>query len=158
MPFPDIPPVLMAIVSVAGAVAVLTWRVRETMRPVSIAKIIVPPVAMSTGFAMFAVQATRVPLWWAAAAFLLGALILVIPVQRSSALVRRGGEILLQPSRMFLWILIGLVAVRFGLRAYMERLMTPIQTGSLIFVLAFGTIVRWRAAMLRDYLRLRREA
>jgi len=156
MAFPEIPPVLMAIASVAGAVAVLTWRVRETMSPVSIAKIIVPPIGMSTGFCMFAVQATRVPFEWAAAAFLLGALVLAIPVQRSSALVRRGDEILLQPSRMFLWILAGLVAVRFGLRAYVETMLTPLQTGSLIFVLAFGTIVRWRAVMLRDYLRLRR--
>ena len=155
MPFPEIPPALMAFVSVAGAVVVLTWRVRETMSPVSIAKIIVPPIAMSTGFCMFAVQATRVPVEWAAAAFVLGALVLAIPVQRSSALVRRGDEILLQPSRMFLWILAGLVALRFGMRAYLERVITPIQTGSLVFILAFGTIVRWRAAMLRDYLRLR---
>jgi membrane protein CcdC involved in cytochrome C biogenesis len=46
--------------------------------------------------------------------------------------------------------------VRLVLRAYVERFVTPVQTGGIFFILAFGMVARWRVAMLRSYLRLRR--
>ncbi len=63
----------------------------------------------------------------------------------------------MQRSRAFLWILLGLVAIRWVLRGWVEQYVTPVQTGAIFFVLAFGMIVRWRAAMLVRYLRLRGE-
>jgi membrane protein CcdC involved in cytochrome C biogenesis len=74
---------------------------------------------------------------------------------RSSKLTRVGDEVLMKRSRAFLWILIGLVAVRFGLRAYIEQTVSAPQTGALFFLLALGAIVRWRAGMLVEYLKLR---
>ena len=44
--------------------------------------------------------------------------------------------------------------VRTALRAYVERVVTPLQTGALFFVLAFGMILRWRIGMLLEYRRL----
>jgi membrane protein CcdC involved in cytochrome C biogenesis len=132
----------------------IAWRFRETSRPVSATSIIAPPLGMSTGLAMFAVPDTRVPWTWGLVAFLFGALILAIPVARSSRLVRRGEQVLLQRSRAFLWILLGLVAVRFAIRSWVEHLVSPMQTGALLFLLALGMILRWRVAMLRDYRRL----
>jgi len=37
--------------------------VRETRSPVSVKKIVVPPMGMATGFAMFLMPAFRVPFW-----------------------------------------------------------------------------------------------
>jgi membrane protein CcdC involved in cytochrome C biogenesis len=148
-------PLLLVLASLAGASAVIVWRFRETSRPVSARKIIVPPLAMSTGFFMFLAPPTRVPLLWAGAALLLGALVLSYPMARTSRLTRRGDVILMERSKAFLLILVGLVALRFALRAYVEQFVTPAQTGALFYLLAFGMITRWRATMLVQYLRLR---
>jgi membrane protein CcdC involved in cytochrome C biogenesis len=152
-----IPPVLIVLGTLAGAAAMIAWRLRETSVPVSVRSIVAPPLGMSTGFVMFAARAPRVPWSWAAAALAVGALVLSVPLARTSKLVRRGDVVHMQRSKAVLWILLGLVAVRLALRAYVEHLLTPVQTGGLFFIVAFGMIVRWRVGMLLAYLRLRRE-
>jgi membrane protein CcdC involved in cytochrome C biogenesis len=147
-------PLLAVAASLAGAAGMIAWRLRETSRPITVRRIVAPPLGMSTGLAMFVAPAARVPWAWAAAAFLLGAVVLAIPVARASRLVRRGDTILLERSRAFLWILLAVVAVRFALRAWVELVLTPPQTGGLFFLLALGMILRWRVAMLREYRRL----
>jgi membrane protein CcdC involved in cytochrome C biogenesis len=137
--------------SLAGTAGVLAWRVRETSRPITAARILLPPLGMSTGFLMFVVPAARVPLAWALAAFLTGALVFSYPLVHTSTLTRSGDVVLLRRSKAFLWILIGLVAVRLALRSWVEQLVSPMQTGALFFVLAFGMILPWRAAMLVRY-------
>ena len=153
LPF-HLPLAVVVVVTLAGAVAMLAWRVREARTPVSARKIVVPPLGMSTGFLMFLAPAARVPWSWASAAFALGAVVLAVPLARTSRLVRTGDVVWMQRSRAFLWILIALVLVRTALRAYVERVVTPLQTGALFFVLAFGMILRWRVGMLLEYRRL----
>lgn len=147
-PFLTLPAVLL------GAAVMIAWRMRETSTPVSLRKILAPPLGMSTGFAMFLLPATHVPWEWAGAALLLGGAVLAIPMARTSRLVQRGEVILMQRSRAFLWILLGLVAVRLALRSYVEHLLSPAQTGAVFFLVAFGMVVRWRVGMLLDYRRL----
>jgi len=81
--------------------------------------------------------------------------VLAIPLARTSRLARVGDAVVMQRSRAFLWILLGLVAVRFVAREWVEQRVTTLQTGAIFFVLAFGMIFRWRAQMLLAYLRLR---
>jgi membrane protein CcdC involved in cytochrome C biogenesis len=150
-----IPPALLVAASILGAAAVLAWRVQETQTPVSIRKIVIPPLGMSTGFSMFASPLMRIPWRWGIGAFLAGALVFSYPLTRTSVLTRSGDQIRMQRSRAFLWILLGLVAVRFALRSVAEQYVSPLQTAALFFVLAFGMILRWRASMLVQYLRLR---
>lgn len=145
----------LLVTSVLGAAAVMAWRLRETTRPVTARTILIPPFAMSTGFSMFAYEPTRIPIAWALAAWLIGATLLAYPMIKSSRLVREGDVILLKRSRAFLAILLGLVAIRFALREYIGHYLSPLQTGSLLFVLAFGMIIRWRAQMYAEYKRLR---
>lgn len=147
------PMFLVVIVTLAGAVAMLTWRAHEARRVVTVRSIVIPPLGMSTGFSMFAVPATRVPLAWALAALALGAVVFAIPLIRTSRLVQQDAQILVQRSRTFVAILLGLVALRFGLRTWIEQYVSPLQTGALFFLLAFGAIVRWRLAMLREFRR-----
>ena len=158
MPLAQVHPLFGGAAALVGAGVMLAWRFHETSRPVSATSIIAPPLGMSTGLGMFAVPATRVPWSWALVAFLVGALVLAIPVARSSRLVRRGEQVLLQRSRAFLWILLGLVAVRFAIRSWVEHLVSPMQTGALLFLLALGMILRWRVAMLLEYRRLSAQA
>lgn len=142
---------LSLISSIAGASAVMAWRVRETRTPVSVKKIVIPPLGMSTGLCMFAMPAFRVPWAWALAAFLAGALALAYPLMRTSRLVRDGEVVMMQRSNAFLAILIVLAGVRIAARGYLDTLLSVQQTAALFFVLAFGMILRWRAQMLLDY-------
>ncbi len=137
---------------VVGGTAVLVWRIRETQTPVTAAKILVPPLGMSTGFMMFLNPAMRVPWSWAVAALLLGALVLAIPLARSSSLEWRGDVVMMRRSPSFLLILLGLLALRLLLHDYVGHLLSPLQTAAVFFLLAFGMISRWRAVM---YLRFR---
>lgn len=142
--------------SLVGASAVIAWRLREVSRPVTVPKIIMPPVGMSTGLAMFLYPPTHVPLAWAAAAFALGALVLAWPLVLTSRLHVTDGQVYVRRSRAFLWILVGLVTVRFALRGIIEQYITLEQTAGLFFLLAFGMILRWRVGMLLEYRRLTR--
>jgi membrane protein CcdC involved in cytochrome C biogenesis len=131
--------------------AVLTWRIREGRSPVSLRKIIIPPLGMATGFSMFLVPAFRIPWTWAIVAFLAGAIALAYPLLRTSKLVRQGDVIMMQRSSAFFTVILLLAAIRLLARGYFDRFLTTEQTGGLFFVLAFGMILRWRVQMLLEY-------
>ena len=152
-----IPPVLYVLASLAGALGVITWRFRETRTPVTVRKLVIPPLGMSTGLFMFVVPDTRVPWSWAAVALAVGAVVFAYPLARSSTLTRQGGQIVMARSKAFLIILLSLVAVRFAMRAWIEQYVTPLQTGALFFLLAFGAIVRWRLSMLLQFRKMQAE-
>jgi membrane protein CcdC involved in cytochrome C biogenesis len=143
------------VTSALGAAAILAWRMRETTRPVTAKSILIPPLGMATGFSMFVYPPARIPPWWALLAFLIGAACLAYPMIKTSKLVREGDTIFLRRSRAFIGIVLALVALRFGLREYVGRYLSVVQTGSIMFVLAFGMIVRWRAVMYFEYKKLR---
>jgi membrane protein CcdC involved in cytochrome C biogenesis len=140
--------------SLIGAALVLAYRIRESTRPITPRKIVIPPLGMSTGFSMFLYPPARIPPLWAAAAFAAGALFLSYPLVKTSKLTRIGDMVMLSRSRWFLAILLGLVAVRIGLRSYVGQYVDPLQTASLFFVLAFGMVVVWRVRMLIEYRQL----
>ncbi len=150
---PQFRPILL-VVSILGAVVVISWRLRETNSAVTARKIVIPPLGMSTGFLMFLAPQPRVPWSWAVGAVLFGALVLSYPLAHSSTLTRVGNEIRMKRSRAFLWILLGLVAVRFGARSYVETLLDPLQTGAIFFLVAFGMIATWRVQMYFKFKKL----
>jgi membrane protein CcdC involved in cytochrome C biogenesis len=144
-------PLIVIATSVVGALAILVWRIRETQRPISPRAILLPPLGMSTGLAMFVIPAFRVPWTWGLAAFATGATALAYPLVRSSKLYLTDGAVMMQRSRAFLAILLGLAALRIGLRDYVGHLLPPRETASIFFLLAFGMIVRWRLWMYLRY-------
>jgi len=140
--------------SLVGAAVVLIWRIRETQRPVTAPKILVPPLGMATGFSMFIVPEMRVPVLWGVAAFAAGAIFLSHPLIRTSSLTREGDVVMMRRSRAFLGILLALVALRLLLRAYVEQYVSTTQTAALFFLLAFGMLVPWRITMFLRYRKL----
>lgn len=140
--------------SIAGAAAVIVWRVRESATPVSFKKIVIPPLGMATGFSMFIVPAFRIPFTWALLAFFVGAIALAWPLLATTRLVREGDTVMMQRSTAFFSVIIALAAIRLLARGYFDKLLTVEQTGGFFFILAFGMIVRWRARMLLDYRKL----
>ena len=140
--------------SLVGAGGIIAWRLHETRRPVTMRGIVLPPLGMSTGFAMCAAPQMRIPFTWGLVAFLVGAGILAIPLARTSRLECSGNAIVMRRSPAFLAILLVLVAIRFALRSYIDQFISPLETAALFFVLAFGMILRWRVGMLLEYRRL----
>jgi membrane protein CcdC involved in cytochrome C biogenesis len=151
-----LPPALYVVLSLAGAGAMLIWRYRETSTPVTLPKLIMPPLGMSTGLLMFIAPEARVPWHWGLGAFLLGAVVFSIPLARSSTLTREGDTLLMKRSPLFLVLLLGLVAVRFALRSWIEVYWSQLQTGALFFLLALGAVARWRLGLVMEFRRLSR--
>jgi membrane protein CcdC involved in cytochrome C biogenesis len=149
--------VLSLVTSIAGAIAVLVWRVRESRTAVSARKIIIPPLGMATGFSMFFAPQFRVPWLWAACAFLAGALVLAYPLMRTSRLIRDGEQVMAQRSHAFFAVVILLAGIRVAARGYLDSVLTVQQTAGLFFILAFGMILRWRTSMFLQYRELVRE-
>jgi membrane protein CcdC involved in cytochrome C biogenesis len=141
-------------VSLAGLVAVIAWRLRETRSAVSFRKIVIPPLGMATGFSMFFVPAFRIPWAWAGIAFLIGAVALAWPLLLTTRLERKGDVVMMKRSSAFLVVLLVLAAIRFLARGYFDTVLNAQQTAALFFVLAFGMILRWRAKLLVDFRKL----
>ncbi len=142
------------LVAGAGAVVVILWRLRETRTAVSLRKIIIPPLGMATGFSMFVDSAFRVPWTWALLAFLTGALVLAWPLLLTTRLELQGDTVRMRRSSAFLAVILVLAAIRLFARSYFDSILTAQQTAGIFFILAFGTIVIWRAKMLVDFRRL----
>ncbi len=142
---------ITAFVSLVGLAGVMTWRIREGRTAVTVRKIVIPPLGMSTGFCMFFVPVFRVPWTWAALAFLAGALLLAWPLVATSKLVREGEAIMMRRSGAFFAVIVVLALIRFLARGYLDKVMSIEQTGGIFFILAFGMILRWRLRMLFEY-------
>lgn len=139
---------------VLGFFAVLAWRIREGRTPVTIKKVIIPPMGMATGFSMFLVPMFRVPWSWALAAFLMGAIVLAYPLVRTSRLSVEGDAVMMRRSKAFFIVMAVLALIRLAARNYVNKVISLEQTAGLFFVLAFGMILSWRISMLLEYRRL----
>ncbi|ANY73179.1 CcdC family protein [Paenibacillus ihbetae] len=133
------------------ALTVIFIRMKASHRPVTVKKIIIPPLAMSTGFLMFVEKQVRIPIWWGIIAFLVGWFIFSYPLIRSTRFEKVDGQIFMQKSRSFVYILLGLLAFRLLLHGYIEQHISIPQTAALFFLLAYGMIVHWRISMYRQY-------
>jgi membrane protein CcdC involved in cytochrome C biogenesis len=140
-----------ALLPILGLLAVFAWRVQEARGAVSLKKIVIPPLGMATGMAMFFAPAFRVPWSWAAIALGLGAVALAYPLVRTSRLERQGDAIMMRRSRAFFIVTLVLAAIRFAARGYLDTVISLQQTAGVFYLLAFGMIVRWRAQMLIEY-------
>ena len=153
----QLPPGTSIVVSLAGLIAVITWRLREVRTAVSFRKIVIPPLGMATGFCMFFIPTFRIPWAWACVAFLIGFVALAWPLVLTTRLIRLGDAIMMERSSAFLVVIFVLAAVRFLARGYFDTILTVQQSAALFFVLAFGMILRWRTKLMIDFRKLTAE-
>lgn len=129
-------------------------RLKASSSPVTIKKIIIPPLGMSTGFFMFVAPITHIPLWWALVSFVIGWFVFSYPLIRSTHFKIIEGQVFAERSKSFIVILFALLAVRMLLHQVIEQYVSIGQTGALFFLLAFGMIVHWRVFMYKEYNRI----
>ena len=104
----------------------------------------------AAGFISFAVFANA-----AGAGFvLMGLFVFSYPLVRSSRLELRDSVVYMNRSRAFLAILLGLLALRLALHDFIGHLISPLQTASLFYRMAFGMIARWRLGMYGQSVRM----
>ena len=147
--------VISTIVALFMAMMVFMIRMKAAKKPATVKKIILPPLFMSTGFSMFLVPQMHVHLQYAWIAFFVGTL-LSYPLIVTSKFEIVGEDIYLKRSKAFVFILLGLVALRMGLKSYVGEYIDIMETAGLFFILAFGMILPWRIAMYFSFAKLKK--
>jgi len=157
--FGAIPSQLLVLVSSVGAifmaVFVMFVRLRSQKKPINEKKIIIPPIAMSTGALMFIFEEFRVAPLQILEATVIGVLFSTVLIA-TSKFEARDGEIYLKRSKAFVFILIGLLILRIILKLIFSNSLDVGELGGMFFILAWSMIIPWRLAMLVQYKKLKK--
>ncbi|MFX3674840.1 MAG: CcdC family protein [Paenisporosarcina sp.] len=132
---------------------VMTIRAKASKKPANAKKIILPPLFMSTGALMFVFEFFRVHPLQILEALVVGLLFSTVLIWTSKFEVR-DGDIYLKQSKAFVFILIGLLAIRLIAKLILSSTIDVGELSGMFWLLAFGMIVPWRIAMLIQFKRL----
>ena len=135
-----------------GTMAIIV-RSKSAKRPVSVKKIILPPLFMSTGAFMFIFEEFRVAPLQIVEALIVGMLFSIILIRTTNFEVR-GEDIFIKRSKAFGFILFGLLMVRLIWKLALSNTVDIGELGGMFWILAFGMIVPWRIAMLLKFNKL----
>ena len=141
---------LASIMAVFMGIGVIFVRQRASARPLSLKKIVIPPVMMSTGALMYVFPYFRLSGIEILEALIIGlafSLLLVFTTRYEE----RDDELYVKPSKWFIGILFGLLVLRLGLKSILSLSISPGEIGGMFFLLAFIMIVVWRLSMLVKY-------
>ena len=145
------------IVSSIGAVFMgilaLIVRMKAAKKPTNPRKIILPPIFMSSGALMYVVPQFRLTGMEIIEVMIVGMLFSILLIKTSKFEIR-DKEIYLKRSKAFMYILVGLLIVRLGLKAILSTSIDYGELSGMFFLLAFSMIVPWRVAMYLDYKKL----
>lgn len=125
-------------------------RVKASARPTNAKKILIPPLAMSTGMLQFLVPAFRLT-WLEVGEALLVGLIFSVFLIKTSNFEKRDGEVYLSRSKAFFVVVFVLLAIRTVMKAFIGDEVNVFATGGLFYLIAWGMIVPWRIAMYQKY-------
>ena len=157
--FSGIPSHYVLIGSTIGAVGMgLFWmfvRMRAQKKPVNEKKILIPPVAMSTGALMFIFEEFRIAPLQILEAVMLGLLFSIVLIATSKFEVR-GSDIYLKRSKLFVFILFGLLGLRVILKVIFAEMLNVGELGGMFFILAWSMIIPWRLAMVMQYRKVKK--
>jgi len=137
------------------AIVMIFVRLKAAEKPTSIKSIILPPLFMSTGAFMFLFPFFRIEWIQVLEAFLVGMVFSVFLI-KSSKFEMRDGEVYLNPSRAFPFILFGLLILRVIIKLVVGSYISLGETSGMFFMLAFGMILTWRLAMLYQFLQFKK--
>ncbi|ENQ3105117.1 Membrane protein CcdC involved in cytochrome C biogenesis [Bacillus sp. 491mf] len=149
-------PVLSSIVALCMAVGMMFLRLKSAKKPVTLKKIILPPFFMSTGACMYILPEFRLTSSEILEAVIVGLFFSIFLIKTSKFEIR-GTDIYLIPSKAFIFILVGLLVVRLGMKEYLSQSIDLGQLSGMFFLLAFAMIVSWRIGMYRSFMRLQKE-
>jgi membrane protein CcdC involved in cytochrome C biogenesis len=138
------------------AVAVMFIRIKSSAKPATAKKIILPPIFMSTGALMFFVPMFRVTGAEFLEAITVGMFFSIFLIKTSKFEIR-GNDIYLKRSKAFVFILIGLLVLRIGMKTILSSSIDYGSLSGMFWILAFGMIVPWRVAMYLSFRKLSKQ-
>ncbi|TYS70462.1 cytochrome c biogenesis protein CcdC [Sutcliffiella horikoshii] len=142
--------VLSTIFAVCMALLVLFIRMKAAKKPSSVKKIVLPPIFMSTGALMFLFPEFRVSSLQILEALTVGAIFSIFLI-KTSKFEMKDNDIYLKRSKAFVFILLGLLAVRVVMKLVLSTQIDIGELTGMFWLLAFGMIVPWRIAMYVKY-------
>lgn len=148
--------VASSVVAVFMATLMIFVRLKASKKPASVKKIILPPIFMSTGALMFLAPEFRIGWQQVLEALTLGVVFSFVLIKTSKFEIK-GEAIYLIPSKAFVFVLVGLLVVRTGIKVLIGSYVTLGETSGIFFLLAFGMIVTWRLAMLFKFKKLEKQ-
>ena len=143
------------LIAIFMGMGVFIIRMKSQKKPVTTKKIIIPPVAMSTGALMFIFEEFRVQPVQIIEAVSLGIVFSVVLIA-TSKFEFRDNNIYLKASKAFPFILIGLLIFRVILKLLFADSLDVGELAGMFFILAFSMLAPWRIAMLVKYNKLKK--
>ncbi|UTR10764.1 cytochrome c biogenesis protein CcdC [Evansella sp. LMS18] len=151
---------MVEIVLGAGAVIMaflaLFVRMKSMKKPANARKILIPPVAMSTGFLMFLYEPARPTSLEVLEAIAVGLIFSIVLIKLSSFEIRENA-VYMKKSKAFPFILLGLLAVRLIFKSVLGIHFEYEVLAGMFFILAFAMILPWRIAMYVKFRQVERE-
>ncbi|MBR0591798.1 DUF1453 family protein [Bacillus pumilus] len=147
---------ISSIIAICMAVAVMFIRIKSSAKPATAKKIILPPIFMSTGALMFFVPMFQVTGAEFLEAITVGMFFSIFLIKTSKFEIR-GNEIYLKRSKAFVFILIGLLVLRIGMKTILSSSIDYGSLSGMFWILAFGMIVPWRVAMYLSFRKLSKQ-
>lgn len=142
--------------AIGMAIFAMFIRVKAAKKPATAKKIILPPIFMSTGALMFLHPYFRVTSLEIAEALVIGMLFSILLIKTSKFEIR-DSQIYLKRSKAFMYILIGLLALRVVMKSILSATIDYGELSGMFWILAFGMIVPWRIAMYLNFRRLHQQ-
>jgi len=134
---------------------VMVLRVRASKKPTNEKKIIIPPIAMSSGAVMFLFEQFRVSPMEILEASAVGIVFSTILIATSKFEVK-GQDIYLKRSKAFVFILVGLLVIRIVAKVLLSSSIDVGELAGMFWILAFAMLVPWRVAMLIQFKRIKK--
>lgn len=130
-------------------------RMRSSKKPVNPKKLLIPPIAMSSGALMFIFEEFRIGPTQILEAVAVGLLFSIVLIA-TSKFERRDNDIYLKQSKAFFFILIGILIIRILLKLFLSDTFDVGELGGMFWTLAFAMLWPWRIAMLVQYKKLKK--
>lgn len=134
---------------------VMVLRMRASKKPTNEKKIIIPPIAMSSGACMFLFEQFRVPPMQILEAAAVGMVFSTILIATSKFEVK-GQDIYLKRSKAFVFILIGLLVFRIIAKMILSSSIDVGELAGMFWILAFAMLLPWRIAMLIQFIKIKK--
>lgn len=129
---------------------VMVVRIRSQRKPVNAKKILIPPIAMSSGALMFIFEPFRVTPLQILEAVAVGAIFSTVLIATSKFEIREN-EIYMKRSKAFFFILAGLLVIRIVMKMVLSDSFDVGELAGMFWILGFSMLWPWRIAMLVQY-------
>lgn len=143
------------VMAIVMGTLVMIVRMKASKKPTNEKKIIIPPIAMSTGALMFLFPEFRVHPMQILEAAVVGMLCSTILIVTSKFEVK-DQDIYLKRSKAFVFILVGLLLFRVVAKIVLSSSIDVGELAGMFWILAFAMLVPWRIAMLVQFRKVKK--